>query len=183
MSPSPARPGGLNSTDTLLFTTVFSCVFGSVVAWAGAVIAAVLSGHPAPKVNLGAGVLALAQVMHKSHEVELAVRGASNPVLAVALGVVTLELAAWSAVAARGATLQTPRARFAFLRDPGVRAYLLGSTLVAAAVSLLHLRHAEQRVAPLALLLLHRFAAWYHWDELLGTSSHASSRSASASSA
>jgi len=61
MSPSPSRPGRLNSTDTLLLTTVFSCVFGSVVLWAGAVIAAVLSGHPAPKVNLGAGVLAFAQ--------------------------------------------------------------------------------------------------------------------------
>src|SRR5450756_332817 len=61
MSPSPSRPGRLNSTDTLLPTTVFSCVFGSVVLWAGAVIAAVLSGHPAPKLNLGAAVLALAQ--------------------------------------------------------------------------------------------------------------------------
>jgi type IV secretion system protein VirD4 len=61
MSPSPDRPGDLSSTDTLLLTAVFGCVFGSVVLWAGAVIAAVVSGHPAPKVNLGAGVLALAQ--------------------------------------------------------------------------------------------------------------------------
>ena len=61
MSPSPDRPSGPNTTDTLLLTTVFSCVFGSVVLWAGAVIAAVLSGHPTPKVNLGAGVLALTQ--------------------------------------------------------------------------------------------------------------------------
>src|SRR5471030_2830157 len=61
MSPSPARPGGLNSTDTMLLTTVFAGVAGSVVLWAGAVIAAVLSGHPAPKVNLGACVLAFAQ--------------------------------------------------------------------------------------------------------------------------
>ena len=52
MSPSPSRPGGLNSTDTLLLTTVFSCVFGSILLWAGAVIAAVLSGHPAPKVTV-----------------------------------------------------------------------------------------------------------------------------------
>ena len=56
-----ARPGGLSTSETLLLTAVFSAVFGSVVLWAGAVIAAVLSGHPAPKVNLGAGVLALAQ--------------------------------------------------------------------------------------------------------------------------
>ena len=61
MSPSPSRPMVFSATDTLLLTTVFSCVFGSVVLWAGAVIAAVLSGHPAPKVNLGAGVLALTQ--------------------------------------------------------------------------------------------------------------------------
>ena len=61
MSPSPTHPGGLSSTDTLLLTTVFSCAFGSVVLWAGAVIAAVLSGHPAPKVNLAAGVLAFAR--------------------------------------------------------------------------------------------------------------------------
>ena len=61
MSPSSARSDGLDTTDTLLLTAVFAGVVGSVVLWAGAAIAAVLSGHPAPEVNLGAGVLALAQ--------------------------------------------------------------------------------------------------------------------------
>jgi hypothetical protein len=41
----------------MLFTTVFSCVFGSVVLWASAAIAAVLSGHPVPDFNFGAGLL------------------------------------------------------------------------------------------------------------------------------
>ena len=60
MSPS-ARPGRLSTTDTVIVTAVFVGAVGSVVLWAGAVIAAVLSGHPAPKLNLGAAVLALAQ--------------------------------------------------------------------------------------------------------------------------
>jgi type IV secretion system protein VirD4 len=61
MSPSPARPGALNATDTLLLTVVFAGAAGSVVVWAGAALTAVLSGHPAPAENLGAGVRALWQ--------------------------------------------------------------------------------------------------------------------------
>jgi len=61
MSPSPARPGALSTTDTLLFTAAFVAVVGSLVLWAGAAITAVLSGHAVPHVNLVAGVRALAQ--------------------------------------------------------------------------------------------------------------------------
>jgi type IV secretion system protein VirD4 len=59
MSPSPARPGALNSTDTLLLTVVFAGAAGSFVVWSGAALTAVLSGRPVPEENLGAGVLAI----------------------------------------------------------------------------------------------------------------------------
>ena len=36
MTPSSARPGALNSTDTLLLTTVFTGAGGCVTLWAGA---------------------------------------------------------------------------------------------------------------------------------------------------
>src|SRR5665647_479101 len=61
MSPSSARSGGLNTTDNLLLPAVFACAAVSVVFWAGAAITAALSGHPVPEVNLGAGVMALAE--------------------------------------------------------------------------------------------------------------------------
>jgi type IV secretion system protein VirD4 len=61
MSPSPARPGALNSTDTLLLTVVLAGAAGSIVLWAGAALTAVLSGHPVPGENLGAGVLTIAK--------------------------------------------------------------------------------------------------------------------------
>ena len=59
MTPSSARPGALNSTDTLLLTTVFTGAGGCVTLWAGAAITAVLSGHPIPKINPEATVLAI----------------------------------------------------------------------------------------------------------------------------
>jgi type IV secretion system protein VirD4 len=61
MSPSPARPRALNSTDTLLLTIVFAGAASSIVLWAGAALTAVLSGHPVPEENLGAGVLTIAK--------------------------------------------------------------------------------------------------------------------------
>ena len=61
MSPSPARPGALSTTDTMLLTVVFAGAAGSFVLWAGAALTAVLSGHPAPQENLGAGVLTIAK--------------------------------------------------------------------------------------------------------------------------
>jgi type IV secretory pathway TraG/TraD family ATPase VirD4 len=61
MSLPSARSGGLNTTDGLLLSAVFACAALSVVFWAGAAITAALSGHPVPKVNLGAGVMALAE--------------------------------------------------------------------------------------------------------------------------
>jgi type IV secretion system protein VirD4 len=61
MTTSPARPGALSSTDTLLFGAVFAGAAGSVVLWAGAAITAILSGHPVPRVDLAAGVRALTQ--------------------------------------------------------------------------------------------------------------------------
>src|SRR5665647_297537 len=60
MTPSPARPSGLSSSDTLLLTVVFTGAAGIVVSWAGAAITAVLSGHPVPEINPGAAVLAIA---------------------------------------------------------------------------------------------------------------------------
>jgi hypothetical protein len=61
MSPPSARSGGLNTTDSLLLSAVFACAALSVVFWAGAAITAALSGHPVPEVNLGSGVMALAE--------------------------------------------------------------------------------------------------------------------------
>src|SRR5665647_845710 len=61
MSPSPARPGNLSTTDTLLLTAVFAGAASSVVLWAGAALTAVLSGHPVPGENLSAGVLTIAK--------------------------------------------------------------------------------------------------------------------------
>src|SRR5665811_1329837 len=61
MSPPSVRSGGLNTTDSLLLSVVFACAALSVVFWAGAAITAALSGHPVPEVNLGAGVMALAE--------------------------------------------------------------------------------------------------------------------------
>jgi type IV secretory pathway TraG/TraD family ATPase VirD4 len=61
MSPSPARPGGLSTTDTVLFAAVFAGVVSSVVLWAAAAITAVLSGNPLPEVNPVAGVRALTE--------------------------------------------------------------------------------------------------------------------------
>ena len=61
MSPSSARSGGLNTTDNLLLAAVFAGVALSAILWAGAAITAALSGHPVPEVNLGAGVMALAE--------------------------------------------------------------------------------------------------------------------------
>jgi type IV secretion system protein VirD4 len=56
MSPSPSRPSGLATSDTLLLTVVFAGAVGFVVLWVAAALSAVLSGHPVPEVNLGAGV-------------------------------------------------------------------------------------------------------------------------------
>ena len=61
MSPSSTRAGTLSTTDSLLLSAVLAGAVGSVVAWAGAAITAVLSGHPVPEVDPGAGLLALAQ--------------------------------------------------------------------------------------------------------------------------
>lgn len=61
MSPSPSRPMGFDTTDLLLLTVVFTGVIGSVVAWSGAAITAVLSGHPAPGFDPRAEVLALSR--------------------------------------------------------------------------------------------------------------------------
>src|SRR5450759_2014969 len=61
MSPSPVRPGGLSTTDTLMLTAVFAGVTSSLVLWAGAAIAAALSGHPVPEVNPMTGLTALTE--------------------------------------------------------------------------------------------------------------------------
>ena len=61
MSYAPVSSGSLNTTDTLLLTAVFTGAAGSVAFWTGAAISAVLSGNPAPEVNLGAGVVAFAR--------------------------------------------------------------------------------------------------------------------------
>src|ERR1035437_8830353 len=59
MTPSSAHPGHLSTSDTLLFTVVFTGAAGIVASWAGAAITAVLSGHPIPKINPEATVLAI----------------------------------------------------------------------------------------------------------------------------
>jgi type IV secretion system protein VirD4 len=61
MTAVSARPGALNSTDTLLLTAVFAGAAGSFVVWAGAATTALLSGRPVPRVDLAAGVRALTQ--------------------------------------------------------------------------------------------------------------------------
>ena len=52
---------GFSTTDLLLLTAVFTGVFGSVVAWSGAAITAVFSGHPVPGFDPGAEVFALSR--------------------------------------------------------------------------------------------------------------------------
>jgi type IV secretion system protein VirD4 len=59
MTSSSARPGPLSTSDTLLFTVVFTAAAGIVVSWAGAALTAVLSGHPVPQINPAAAVLAI----------------------------------------------------------------------------------------------------------------------------
>jgi type IV secretion system protein VirD4 len=61
MMASPARPGALGSTDTLLLGAVFAGAAGSFVVWSGAATTALLSGRPAPRVDLAAGVRAVTQ--------------------------------------------------------------------------------------------------------------------------
>jgi type IV secretion system protein VirD4 len=61
MSFSSERSGVLGTTDTLLLTAVFTGAAGAVALWAGAALTAVLSGHPVPGLNPGAGFLAIAQ--------------------------------------------------------------------------------------------------------------------------
>src|SRR4029078_4578066 len=61
MSPSSTRAGTLSTTDSLLLSAVLAGAVGSVVAWAGAAITAVLSGHPVPEGDPGHGLLASAQ--------------------------------------------------------------------------------------------------------------------------
>jgi hypothetical protein len=52
---------GFDTTDLLLLTVVFTGVIGTVVAWSGAAITAVLSGHPIPGFDPGAEVLAFSR--------------------------------------------------------------------------------------------------------------------------
>jgi hypothetical protein len=61
MSPSSARSGGLNTTDTLILTIALACAALSLVSWTGAAITALLCGDSVPEFNLGGGVLAITE--------------------------------------------------------------------------------------------------------------------------